>query len=99
MKSISRYEFFESLEQAARPKESIWDNKKEMFAIYEYAMEYFKWELSSLSWGTLYVLPLTVSGEIERERLDKEDVFMYGCSEEYFKYNGETYIAILVNND
>lgn len=75
----------------------IWD---EMESAYKYASDLFYLDLSELYYGYLIVLPLTVEGEIERERLYREEeIGRYGAYEKNFTFNGVTYLAILVNNN
>lgn len=67
---------------------------------YKYASDLFYLDLSELYYGELIVLPLTVEGEIERERLYRdEEIGWYGAYEKNFTFNGVMYLAILVNND
>lgn len=78
----------------------IWDERDEMESAYKYASDLFYLDLSVLYYGDLIVLPLTVEGEIERERLYRdEEIGWYGAYEKNFTFNGVTYLAILVNND
>lgn len=76
----------------------------------EYANEYFKEELNNLYHPDLYILPLTVEGEEQREYLINyhhdskgnlmwQSVYRYGAYEYNFTFENETYLAILVNND
>jgi hypothetical protein len=66
----------------------------------EFAINNFKFELDSLYYPDLYVLPLTPEGEQEREYLINElTIFRYGANEVLFKFEGDTFLAILVNND
>ena len=69
--------------------------------IYQQAFKEFEDELSYLYYPDLIVLPLTEKGEIERIRLYDEPQFIgqYGAYEHNFKFNGEIYLVILVNND
>jgi hypothetical protein len=66
----------------------------------EFALNNFKFELDSLYYPDLYVLPLTPEGEQEREYLINElTIFRYGAHEVLFQFEGDTFLAILVNND
>ena len=68
--------------------------------IYEFAFNKFKQEIDKLYHADLYVIPLTVEGEAERERLyDENSISRYGAYEINFKYDNETFLAIIVNND
>lgn len=78
--------------------------------IYEYALKKFEEELSYLYYPELIVLPLTPEGEEEREwlintqhdadgNMINQSILRYGCSEHNFEYEGDTFLAILVNND
>ena len=78
--------------------------------VMEYALEKFKYDLNTLYHADLIVLPLTPEGEAEREylmdyhhdddgRLTHQSVHRYGAYEYNFEYEGEPYLAILVNND
>lgn len=78
----------------------LWDERDEMESAYKYASDLFYLDLSELYYGDLIVLPLTVEGEIERDRLYREEeIGRYGAYEKNFTFNGVTYLAILVNND
>lgn len=78
----------------------LFETKEQHKEILRYAENFFASELAELYYPDLYVLPLTADGEIERVRLYSEDeIGMYGTTEKNFKFNGETYCAILVNND
>jgi hypothetical protein len=68
--------------------------------VVRYAALKFENELSQLYYGDLYILPLTVEGEEYRMMLfEKYWIGQYGAYEINFTYNGEVYLAILVNND
>lgn len=85
-------------------------NEQLPIGIEKYAYELFKDELSGLYYPDLIVLPLTKEGEEQREwlinyqhddngKLLHQSVFRYGAYEHNFEYKGETFLAILVNND
>ena len=68
--------------------------------VVEFAEKHFKEELDCLYYGRLVVLPLSIEGQIELERLyDEEAIGNYGCTEVNFTYNNTTYLALLINND
>jgi hypothetical protein len=68
--------------------------------IKEYAMRRYKEEMDCLNYPSLYVLPLSVEGEVELERLyNEEQIGHYGAYEKNFEYDNETFLAVIVNND
>jgi len=87
----------------------IWQQQLPI-GVEKYASELFKEELDQLYYPDLIVLPLTQEGEQQREwiinyqhddegNLIHQSVFRYGAHEHNFEYKGETFLAILVNND
>ena len=79
------------------------------YHIRKYAYDMFKHRLDTMYYPDFYVLPLTPEGESYREyllseeyidkRISKPSILRYGIEEYNFKYKGEMYLAILVNND
>lgn len=67
--------------------------------VLEYAKARFKEELDMLYYPSIEVLPLTPDAEAYREQLIDDGIFRYGVIEHNFNYNGEIYLAILINND
>lgn len=68
--------------------------------VVEFAEKHYKEELDCLYYGRLVVLPLSVEGEIELERLlDEEAIGNYGYTSNNFNHNNTTYLALLINND
>jgi len=101
-------DLFETLGEALRPV-PMWELQLP-HGIREYANKLFKEELDGLDYPDLYVLPLTPEGEAEREylinyhhnengKLIHTSIYRCGAYEHNFEYEGETYLAILVNND
>jgi len=90
---------FEELEVSITPQETYVNELPK--GIFEYALKEFEDKLSYLYYGSLIVLPLTPNGEIERINLYGEPRWIneYGAYEYNFNFNGETYLAILVNGD
>ena len=76
----------------------------------KYAYDLFREELDRLYYPDLIILPLTPEGEIQREwlinyhhdkqgRIIHQSILRYGAHEREFKYQGDDFIAMLVNND
>lgn len=74
-----------------------------------HAYNKFKQQLDAMYHPDLHVLPLTPEGEARRQyliseeytdkRISKPSILRYGIEEYNFEYEGNTYLAILVNND
>lgn len=68
--------------------------------VFAYFYDYFKYELDNLYYPDLYILPLTVDGEVILENLRTYYyIDRYGSYCYTKKYKGEYYNIILVNND
>lgn len=97
---LENMDLFETLAESFKPPHVVWEEKEERDAAHKYASDLFYYDLAELYCGDLIVLPLTKDGEVERERLYKEDdIGRYGAYEKNFEFNGVVYLAILVNND
>ena len=91
-------DLFETLSELLRPPMSYKDQIP--VGIRDYALEKYKEEMDCLYYADLYILPLTIEGEIELKRLYDEDwIGKYGAYEKNFEYNNETFLAVIVNND
>lgn len=91
-------DLFETLAEAIKPEITYKDQLPN--GIREYALNKYKHEMDCLYYADLYILPLTIEGEIELKRLYDEDLIgQYGAYEKNFKYNNETFLAVIVNND
>lgn len=91
-------EFIDSLVLSSTPKETYEDQLP--IGIYKWANEHFKHGLDNLYYPDLYILPISIEGQIELERLYSEyHIGRYGAYECNFTYEGELYLAVLVNND
>lgn len=78
--------------------------------IEDYAKKLFRKELEELNHPDIIVLPLTKEGEEYREWLYKshhnelgdlvhQSIGRYGATEHNFEYKGDTFLAILIDND
>jgi hypothetical protein len=78
--------------------------------IYDYAYKKFEVEMLGLYYPYIIILSLTPEDEEEREYLydyhhDKngelihQSIARYGAYEYNFEYDGETYLAIIINQD
>jgi hypothetical protein len=68
--------------------------------VYEYALCKFRYELELLMYPSLHVLPISVEGELELQRMcDEDNIGAYGISQINFEYDGDLFLAVLCNND
>lgn len=88
-------DLFETLSNALRPRVHYLNQLPS--GIRNFALIKYKEVMDQLYHPDLYVLPISPEGEAELERLYAED--NYGAYKKNFVYQGETYLAIIVNND